>query len=181
MGLSTFVMLTAALIGFMAWYANASKRDKILCTFRRVNKTQIRKFVKMTSRYVLFDKHRYDIVPSCCTQLWYQSGMIHMIFPQWVQTLDFTHESRLPLDPNTLKPVIISPEVRAAMNKEEWVKSYAKGFQPPNSKKQSMLQGYLPWVAIILVVLVGFWLYNNMSGLSQQVAILQNSFNALAK
>ncbi len=104
-----------------------------------------------------------------------------MIFPQWVATLDFTYESRFPLDPNTLKPVIISPEVRASMNKEEWVKSYARGFTPPGNKKQSILQGYLPWISIMLVVLVGFWMYNNMASLSNQMAIMQNNLRAIMK
>lgn len=181
MSLATFVILTCITLLGMAWYANVSKRDKILCTFKRINKTEISKFVKMSSRYIVFDKHKYDIVPSCCVQRWYNTGFIHMIFPQWIQKLDFTWESRFPLDPNTLRPIIISPEVRASMNKEEWVKSYAKGFTPQKATKQSTFSAYLPWVAICLVVLVGFWLYNNMAGLSNQMAALQNAFNALAK
>lgn len=178
---ATFIMLTCGMLLAMAWYANTSKRDKILCTFRRINKTKVSKFVRMSSRYIIFDKKRYDIVPSCCTQLWYTVGLIHIIFPQWVQTLDFTYESRWPLDPNTLKPMVISAEVRKAMNKEEWAVSWAKHSTPNAGKKQSMLREYLPWVAILLVVLVGFWMYNNLAAISNQMAIIQNNLNAIAK
>ena len=177
----TFVVLTTILFFFMMWYANTSKRNKILCRYRRINKTLIARFVKMQSRYVVFDGKRHDIVPSCVVFQWYTGGIIHMLFPQWVSTLDFTHESRWPLDPNTLKPVIISPDVRASMNKEEWVKSYAKGFTPPGSKKDSILKEYAPWIAILLVVLVGFYLYNNMAALANQMAIIQNNLNAITK
>jgi hypothetical protein len=135
----------------------------------------------MTSRYVIFDKKKYDIVKSCLTLLWYQAGLVHMVFPQWVLTLDFTFESRYPLDPRTLQPAIISPEVRNALNKEEWVKSYARGFTPPSGKKQSMLKEYLPYIAVLLVVVVAFWTYNNLTGIANQMAILQNNLNAIAK
>ena len=135
----------------------------------------------MESRYVIFEGKKHDIIPSCVVFQWYQNGIVHMIFPQWVATLDFTHDDRFPLDPNTMRPVIISPEVRKNINKQEWVNSYAKGFTPPTNKKQSMLREYAPYFAILLVVLLGFWMYNNMSGLAMQMESLRNAFNAIVK
>ena len=181
MDFSTILALMAIMMVGMAWYANSSKRDKIYCSFRRINKTKVVKFVKMRSRYVIFDGARYDIVPSCITFEWFDKGLIGQMFPQYVATLDFCHYSRFPLDPNTLKPVVISPEVRQAMNKEEWVKSYAKGFVPPTTKKQSLIQQYLPFASIVLVILVGFYLYMNMQILSQQYADLANALRAITK
>ena len=181
MDISTLIALMAILMVGLAWYANSSKRDKIYCTFRRVNKTKIVKFVKMSSRYVIFESKRYDIIPSCVTYEWFDKGLIGMMFPQNVATLDFCPDSRYPLDPNTLQPVVISPEVRQAMNKEEWVKSYAKGFSPQATRKQSLIQQYLPFVSIVLVLLVGVYLYMNMQILSQQYAELANALRAIAK
>ena len=135
----------------------------------------------MNSRYIIFDGKKFDIVSSCIVFKWWDKGLVHMLFPQWVATLDFTWSSRWPKDPNTNKPSIISPEVRASMNKEEWVKSYAKGFTPPTAKKQTMFQQYLPIASVLLVVLVGFYLYNNMQLLSNQIAIMQNSINAITR
>jgi len=181
MDFSLLIAIMSMTVLGLAWYANSRLRNKIYCSFRRVNKTKIEKFVRMTSRYVIFDGRRYDIIPSCVTLLWWDKGFIHQLFPQNVVALDFTHESRFPLDPNTLKPVIISPEVRGAMNKEEWVKSYAKGFAPPSGKKQSMIQQYLPLITVGFVVLLGFYLYSNQQALSQQIAIMQNTLNAITK
>ncbi len=149
------------IIVFLAWYANSSKRNKIYCSFTRVNKTSVHKFVKMQSRYVVFDSKRFDIVPSCVVFDWWTAGIVHMLFPQWVATLNYSYESRWPIDPTTGKHAIISPEVRNSMNKEEWVKSYAKGFQPPSMKKQGFMMQWLPIIAIILVV--GVAIYMNMT------------------
>ncbi len=175
-------MIMALVVVGMAWYANSSKRDKIFCRFKRVNKTQISKFVKMTSRYVIFDRKKYDIISGCIVFEWWDKGIIGMMFPQWVASLDFTYASRFPHDPNTLKPVIISPEVRAVMDKEEWAKSYFKSSAPKStSGKQSMIQQYLPWVAIMAVVLVGFYLYTNMQSLQHDIAAIQNTLRAITK
>jgi len=179
-GLSTLVMVMALLLLVMAWYANSSKRNRIYCTLRRVNKTKVAKFAKMSSRYVVFEGHRFDIVPSCITFQWWDKG-IHMLFPQFVATLDYGYNNRFPIDPNTLKPVIISPEVLAVMNKEEWVKSYAKGFQPPTAKKQSMLQQYLPLISVVLIILVGFYFYTNMQGIVGEIATMKNAMQAITQ
>ena len=181
MELQTLIAVMAVLVVVMAWYANSSKRDKIFCTFNRINKTQRDKFVKMTSRYVIFDGKKYDIIPSCVVYKWWDKGLVHMLFPQWVATMEFSWSNRFPHDPNTLKPAIVSPEVRNTMNKEEWVKSYAKSFTPPTTKKETMFQQYLPWVGIILAIVVGVYLYNNIQSISNQMAIMQNTLNSITK
>ena len=178
----TLLVIMALVVVGMAWYANSSKRDKIYCRFKRVNKTQIAKFVRMSSRYVVFDKKRYDIIPSCIVFEWWDKGIINMLFPQWVASLDFTHTNRYPHDPNTLKPMVVSPEVRGVMDKEEWMKAYAKSFVPQQGKqKQTMIQQYLPWIAIMAVVLVGFYLYTNMQGIQQHIAAIENTLKAITR
>jgi hypothetical protein len=184
MSIQTFIVLVCIALMGMAWYANTSKRNKILVRYRRPNKTLITKFVDMNKKdpkHVIFDKLKFNIVSKCIVFQWYQNGFIHMLFPIFVPTLDFTYKSKYPLDPNTLEPVIMTPELENAIDQEQWAKSYAKHTTPPNTKKVSGLTQYLPWIAIMLVVLVGFWLYNNMAGLSRDMATLYNSFNALPK
>jgi hypothetical protein len=44
-----------------------------------------------------------------------------------------------------------------------------------------MLNQYLPWIAVGLVVLVGFFLFTNIQGIQQQMAIMQNTLNAITK
>ena len=175
-----FVLITAALIVLCAWYANSSKRNKILCRFRRVNKTIVGRWVKMTSRYIVADGRKYDIVPRRISLYWYTAGIVHMLFPQWVSSMDFSWFSRWPHDPDTMTVTMDDPAIRDAFNKAEWVESYFKGAKPSTStRKQDMLSKYLPWIAVAAVVLVGFWLYQNMAHLSQNMAALQNQLNAI--
>lgn len=177
-----FVVILAIMALIMvgiAWHANNRLRNKIYCTFRRVNKTKLEKFVQMTSRYIVFDGRKYDIIPSCITFIWWNKGLIYSLFPQWVASLDYTHDNRFPHDPNTLKPAIISPEVRNTMNKEEWTKSYAKTFTPPTTKKQTVLNQYLPWMAIGLVALMGFYVFVNFQSIQEHLSMLENSLNAI--
>ena len=181
MDFQTFMLVMLLVVVGMAWYANSSKRNKIYCCFTRINRTSIHKFVKMTSRYVVFDGKRYDIVSRCVVFDWWDKGLVHMLFPQWVATMNFTYANRWPIDPSTGEFVIISPEVRNAMNKEEWVKSYARGFTPPSAKKQTAFQQYLPWVAILLVVMVGMYFYTNMQALGVNIADMSNRINAIAR
>ena len=94
--------------------------------------------------------------------------------------MDFSWFSRWPHDPDTMTVTMDDPAIRDAFNKQEWVESYFKGAKPSTStKKQDMLSKYLPWIAVAAVVLVGFWLYQNMAHLSQNMAALQNQLNAI--
>lgn len=177
----TFILIMAMVVVGMAWYANSSKRNKIYCSFKRVNKTSIHRFVKMTSRYVLFDGKRYDIVPSCVVFDWWDRGLVHMLFPQWVATLDFTYASRWPIDPTTGRHMIISPEVRKLMDKEEMFRDYNKTLSSPPAQKQTAIQQYLPWVAIGMVALLFFYVYMNNQAFGQALADIANRLNAIAR
>jgi hypothetical protein len=174
--------MTAGLLVFMAWYSNNSKRDKILCRFRRVNKTLIAKWVKAKSRYVIFDGGKYDIITSRIVLQWYTAGIVHMLFPQWVATLDFSYNSRFPHDPNNLKNNAETPETRNALNKEEWVKSYYRGATPVQSnRKKSIMEQYAPYIAILLVVLVAFYFYNQFQGVSYALNDLAGRISQIQK
>lgn len=177
----TLIIIMLIVVVGMAWYANWSKRNKIYCRFIRINKTTVQKFVKMTSRYVIFDNKRYDIVSKCIVFDWWDKGLIHMLFPQWVASLEFIYDKRFPIDPETGEAVIITPEVRNAMNKEEWVKSYAKNFTPPSTKKETTLQQYLPWITIGLVALIGFYVYSNMQSFEQSLIIITDKVQSMGR
>ena len=179
--MQNLLLIVAVGFVFMAWWANSSKKNMILCRFRRPNKTIISKWVKMKSLYVETPDGKYDIVPSCISLQWYNSGFINMIFPQWIATLDYTYGRRLPLNPNTMNYEWENPETRKAINKAETIQSYAKTSNPKIDKKQDLITKYLPWVAILLVVIVGFWMYTNMQGLAAHMQAMQNSLNAITK
>ena len=177
----TLIAIMAIILVVMAWSANTNKRNKIYCTIRRVNKTKIEKFVKMTSRFVIFDGGKYDIIPSRITFIWWNKGLIHQLFPQWVASLDFTWSSRWPHDPNKLHVTAETPRTRNALNKEEWVESYYKGAKPSSKIQKNMIEQYLPWIALIGVGLVGAYLYTTMQGMAMDLADLRNTINTLTR
>ncbi len=108
-----------------------------------------------------------------------------MLFPLWVATLDYTYESEYPLDPNTLKPVVLSPQVRGVMNKEEWAYSYFKSAAPNKTAKKLGFLGnfsaYVPWIAIILVVIVAIYFNSKMSSLGATLDAVIGKLNSIAK
>jgi hypothetical protein len=67
------------------------------------------------------------------------------------------------------------------MNKEEWVKSYARGFTPPAAKKQTAIQQWLPYVAIIAVALVAVYMFVNIQAIQKDLVNLYNAINSIAK
>ncbi|KKK62783.1 hypothetical protein LCGC14_3000860, partial [marine sediment metagenome] len=113
---------------------------------------------------------------------WWDKGLIHQMFPQWVASLDYSHYSRWPHDPNKMEITAETPETRKALNKQEWVQSYYEGAKPSAaSSKQTMIAQYAPFAAIILVVLVGFFLYTNMQSIQQHLSVLENTLNAITR
>jgi hypothetical protein len=183
MDFKTLIMIMALGVLVMAWYGNTSKRNQILCTFNRVNKTQIIKFVKMQSRYVVFDNAKYDIVPDRIVFRWFNIGFVHMLFPQWVASLNFSHTSRWPLDPNHQTYNAESPEVRKSLNKEEWIRSFVKG-AVPQSKSANKLGGlaqWLPWVAIVLVIVVAVYFNSKMSSFGNALDAMVGQINSISK
>jgi hypothetical protein len=75
-----------------------------------------------------------------------------------------------------------TPQTRAALNKTEWTESFFKGSKPSQNKsKTSFITQYLPWVAILLVVLVAFYFNSKMSSFGATLDAVVNSINAIAK
>lgn len=179
MGLSTLIVMIAVGYTFLLWYVNNSKRDQILCYFRRPNKTKVKKFVKMSSRHVIFGKSKYDIVPSRIEWEWYR---FFYFMPIWVPTLDYTEGKRLPLDPNKMNYDWDNPENRKTINASELMRSYFSTQNPAGAKqKTGIIMQYLPWVAIGLVVVVYFLLDNKMQGFGHQLDAVVGTLNAIAK
>jgi hypothetical protein len=165
------MMLVAfAILAMMGWYANYSMRDKILIYYNRENKTQITRWVKMKGRYVIFDNKKFDIIPSSIVFRYYNGGLIYWLFPQWVATLFYSHNSRFPHNPNNLEVNAETPEVRNAINRNEMFLSYAKSSKPAQSKggRQGFLDKWLPTIIALVAVGLVFWYFNSkMSGFGQ--------------
>jgi hypothetical protein len=136
----------------------------------------------MQGRFLIFEKKKYDIVPSRIAFLWYQAGLIHMLFPQWVAALDYDEGKRWPWDSNKMNYDIDNPQIRNTINTTELMNSYFRTANPATAKKGvGGLMQYLPWVAIGLVVLVYFLLNNKMQGFGHQLDMVVNALNAITK
>jgi hypothetical protein len=75
-----------------------------------------------------------------------------------------------------------TPEVRKNLNKEEWVRSYYRGAKPASAQtKTGMLTQYLPWVAILLVVIVAFYFNSKMEGFGHTLDQVIGKINTIVK
>ncbi len=174
------IAIMAIILVVMAWQATNNKRNKILCLFTGKDKTDEEKWVDIDKGYVIFRGRKFDVISRRITSFWLTRG-IHRLFPTKVNCLKYSWYSRFPHDPDDYTHVWETPETRAAIDTGEIVKSYFRTSTAPTSVSQNMLQQYLPWVAIVLVVLVGFWLYTEMQGFGQELSMIQNRLNAITR
>lgn len=180
MDLQMLMTVIVALLFITAYYSTNSKRNKILCLYSGKDKTDEEKWINTSSGYVIFRGRKFDIISRRITSFWMTRG-INMIFPTKVNCLKYSWYSRFPHDPDDYHNVWETPEARNAIDTSELVTSYFKTSTPASTKKQSMLQAYLPFIILIVVVLGGFYLYTNMQTLSAHIAAMQNSLNAIKK
>ena len=162
MDAQTFIVIICVLLGGAAWYSQNSLRNKILCTFRRANRTRIEKFVKEKARYVYFDGGEYVVDTSKIQLTWYNRS-INAVFPTFVPTLDFTWGSRYPLDPDTMEVTWYSPEASKALTQERNIRELDKAAQAATGKKEGGLTKYLPWITLAILLVLAMWIYQ-MSG-----------------
>ena len=167
--LTIYVLVLAIGIVFSFWHAQAKLKNKILCTFRRANRTKIEKLINVKSKYVFFDpgnknpEGRYNVNPRRITLFWFNRG-IHQFFPQWVPSLDFSWDSPNPLDPEKFKNTWDTPEARAASQQEDSFIAFAKGVKTQLGTKKGMLPDwFFPMIIIGLLLVIGYWVYQ-MSG-----------------
>lgn len=168
MNLGILVVLLAMLAMGMAYYSQASLRNKIFCTFRRPNKTKIEKFVSLRSKFVIFDGGKYIVNPKRVTLMWYNRG-INAFFPTWVPSLDYRWDTDQPLDPETFEATWETPEARQSMGQEENIKALDRAVAAQTGKKQSRFQEYLPWITLGALIVVVYLVYQ----MSQNIAVLE--------
>lgn len=159
MDVSTLIIIFFAvgIIG-MFWYSQSKLKNKLLCTFRRANKTKVEKLVPLRSRYVVFDRGRYNVNPKRITLFWFNRG-IHQFFPTWLPALDFRWDSPNALDPETFENTWDTPESREMAENEDDYKAFNKGIQSQLSKKGRFPDWLLPMIAIGISLVVGYLVY----------------------
>ena len=180
MELQTFLFVIMLLLFGGAVYSVQIKRGQILVHYTGIDKTEEEKWISIKSGYVIFRGRKFDIITRRITSFWLNRG-IHYLFPTKVNYLKYSWYSRFPHDPDDYKNVWETPEVRNAINKAELVKSYFQTSTPATAKKQSAIMQYLPLISIVMVILVGFYLYSNMQVMQEQLGAMDNMIRSIAK
>lgn len=158
MDTKTVFIVVLLMVLCLVWYSTASKRNKILCHFRRINKTKVERLVPMKSRYVIFDGGRYKIDTGRITLFWYARG-VNALFPTWIPSLDFSWYSDVPHNPDDFKDTWDTPEARnAASSEDDWI-GFNRAARTQAAGKASKLRAYLPWLLIAGVAIAVYYLF----------------------
>ncbi len=171
----TLVTYFCIVILGLVWYSHASLRNKVHCVFRSASGTKVEKLRPLNSRHVIFEGRRYDIDTQRRTILEWRRG-IHALFPTFIFSYDFSYYSPHPLDPNNIKTTWDSPSNRDKLHQEEALGAFLRQARPLIGKKQSSIMQWLPIIAIVGVIIVGFMVYQQ----GQVISIMQQQINNLA-
>lgn len=148
------VLMGAVLV--IAVYSTMRLRGKALCVYRSRTRQQIEKFAPIKKGYVIFDEHKYDLLPDRASLFWYNRG-INQFFPTWVIKYDFAWDNRFPFNPDTYKITRDMPTVRNALNFNEKYQAFAQGVdKQAKGGKVTFIDKYGVWIAIGLVLVIGF-------------------------
>lgn len=173
-----FTTIIVVLFLYGVWATN-EKRGKIYCEYQGIDKTVEHKWIKVTDKKVKFAKRQFDVLPECISSYWDRKG-IHALFPMKVNYLHFAFYSRYPLDPNDYQRTWYTPELSGMINLEDQLKSFFKNFTPSKTTgKLSPLMQYLPLITILLLIIVGFFLYSQQEGMKQVINMMQNQINSI--
>ena len=178
--MGTFFVIVISLLFIGASYSTRIKRGQILCHFTGQDKTEEEKWIKIKDGYVIFRGLKFDIITRRITSFWLTKG-IHYFFPTRVNYVNFSWNSRFPHNPDNYEETLIDPAARKLIDKREMFKSYARSFGSPVVKKQGALAQYLPIIMVVLILAVGAYAYSSLQTLGQQMAIMQNTINAITK
>ncbi len=165
------MMICVAVVA-INWYSAREKRDKIYCTFRRRNKQKIAKWVSMKDTHVVFDHMQFNVVSRCVTFQYFTGGLFGWLNPMFVATLDYDASNEDPFNPDDLSESrIITPRVRKTINNEDRMAAFARGVNIQAGKKKGGIADLLPWIAVLGLVIVGFFVYQDHQ--NQQILISQ--------
>ena len=158
---STFFLLVLGGLLFLAWWQINSLGSKIFCTFRNKDKGKEERFVGLKDGVVIFKGGQYEIDPRRVTILKYTRGIIGMLMPIPVRTLDFTWSSRVPENPDDFTYTWDTPDARAmADSRADW-RGMNAGIDTQTGKKANLFGNWMIWVAVIALVGMVYFIYKD--------------------
>lgn len=165
MDISMMITILAVGVLLLFWYQHQALKGKMLCTFRRANKTMLEKLVPSNKKTVIFDDGKYNINSKRITLFLYKRG-IHQFFPTFIPRLDFSFDSADPIDPENFQNTWDTPESREASGQEEAFQSFAKGVSSQIGKKSRFPEWLFPMITIGAVLIIGYLVYQQGQHLS---------------
>jgi len=159
-------------------YGTYSKRNKVFCFYEGEDGTKEFKWMTDKDGWVIFRGHKHKIMPERMTTWWVKTG-IHMLFPTRVQFLSYTWESAWPRDPKNHNRTVIDPRVRKIIDQSSMMESYFKTSSPTASKKQGLLEKYGVMIAIVIIVIIGVFVWQNTQSNVRNFETMQNQINSL--
>ena len=162
---------------FYCSFAARKMRYKIRCRYTSKSLQTQSRDVDNKMGFVLFDKKKFYIVPTCVTHNWLDENL-HWLFPTFLPEMSFKWNSEFPIDPKTGEPVVLSPETAAIYKEEESYRNYAGGQQNAMSVnggggKLKGLDKFLPWIAIAGVALVAVYFYSQLAPIKSDMNIVK--------
>lgn len=167
MDIQTFIIVILAGLVFMFWYSHKKLEGKVLCRFRRANKTITERMVSLKHKTIIFDGGKYNVDPKRIVHYTYRKG-INSIFPVQIPSLDYSWDSPDPHDPETYINTWDDPQTRLAAEQGESFRAFSKGVDAQTGKKSRFPEWLFPAITIGAIVIVGYLVYQ-MSG---QIAFL---------
>jgi hypothetical protein len=168
-------MVVCLFLVALVWFSQKKFENKMLCRFVLPHNVEIEKWVPIHSRYVVLKTkrgvERYVIDARYIVMRLYQGG-VNKIFPVMVPTLEYNWTSENPIDRSTGEPSSWrTPDIAGAAWQGSQFSAFTKAISAQVAKKG--LAGMLPYIIIAgVVILVGIFLYSQISGLSAQVDAL---------
>jgi len=159
-------------------YSSYSKRSKVFCDYEGEDGTYEYKWIKETDGWIIFRGYKHKIMPERMSTVWIRTG-IHYLFPTRAMHLSYAWYSAWPRDSKNFSRTVISPRVRKVIDKSALVESYFKSSTPSSTKKDGMLTKFFPIIVVVILVIMGFWTYTNMQGLSNGLNQIQQQINTL--
>ena len=155
MGLGMFVVMLVA---------NHQKlKNKMLCTFRRSNKTKVERWVPLSTKYVVFENGQYNCDPTAITLQWYDRG-INKLLPTLVPTLDFAWWTADPINPETFAPTHLSPQAAKLARQDDNFQSFRRAVDKGGSKSR-FPEWLFPAITIGGLAVLGYLVYSIMGQL----------------
>jgi preprotein translocase subunit SecG len=156
-------LIIICLVFIMAVFSTNKVAKTVHCRYVSRSKQSIEKDISLKASNVIFEKKKFNVIPSCVTTQKVTKG-IHALFPTTRRELSYVWNSPNPIDPNTGEPVMLSPEVEKALDQEGALGDYA-GSQnralAGKGGKGGMLDKLMPIMMIVCVLAVVFLVYTH--------------------